>query len=283
MTWRSRLLPASYRGAPFQVASHDSTIAGRRTAVHENPGRDEPYAEDLGRATSQLNLAAYVVGRDYDRARGRLIAACAAPGEGELIHPYLGTYQAICTACSVSERSSEGGIARFELQFVTAVPPRYPERAADVVDEAGARTAASAALVDAWPARIAGWPLDAVAAAIRSAASQLGPAGAPLAAASPRDPGRLAAVVAAAASALSPEAARTLARDGIGVAIAALARTPARRTLAQSVVALDTAVRVQSGITALAALDAPMSDRRAAAAAIGRAAAGSCRGLRSCR
>ena len=99
MSWRDRLLPASYRGVAFHVASHQSEAAGRRVAVHEYPGRDLPYAEDLGRRASEYTLQAYVVGRDYDRARDALVAACALPGAGRLGRTGGGTIVVAGTSC----------------------------------------------------------------------------------------------------------------------------------------------------------------------------------------
>ena len=54
MPWRDRLLDASFRGAAFRVESHSAEAAGRRAAVHQYPGRDTPYAEDLGRRVSEI-------------------------------------------------------------------------------------------------------------------------------------------------------------------------------------------------------------------------------------
>ena len=46
------LRPASFRGVSFQV-DVASLSAGRRVQVHEYPQRDQPWVEDLGRATRQ--------------------------------------------------------------------------------------------------------------------------------------------------------------------------------------------------------------------------------------
>ncbi len=62
MAWRDQLLPATFRGVPFEVDAHDTVAAGRRAHVHEYPGRDDPWTEDLGRRTSEYTLDAYLVG-----------------------------------------------------------------------------------------------------------------------------------------------------------------------------------------------------------------------------
>ena len=151
MAWRDRLLSASFRGAEFRVESHTAEAAGRRVEVHEYPGRDRPYPEDLGRRTSQYEVEAYVLGADYDRARDALVAACAVPGPGELVHPYLGVLEVACTGCTVIERSAEGGMARITLEFVVAGEARYPAATTDTASEiTAAADAAVAALEDAF-------------------------------------------------------------------------------------------------------------------------------------
>ena len=157
MSWRDRLLPATFRGAPFRVESHAAEASGRRAVVHEYPGRDLPRAEDLGRRAGEYTVEAYVLGRDYDRARDRLIRACAAAGAGDLDHPWLGRLRVICTGCRVSERSGEGGVARLSLTFVSAGEARWPAAGSNALgaldaDAARAVTALAGDLARAWPA-----------------------------------------------------------------------------------------------------------------------------------
>ena len=131
MTWRDRLLPASYRGATFRVESHSATPAGRRVQVHEYPGRDTPYVEDLGQRTPEYEIQGYLVGDEYARERDALVATCTRRGPGTLVHPYLGTLEVVCTECNVSERTQEGRMARVRLTFRHAGRNRYPAMSAD--------------------------------------------------------------------------------------------------------------------------------------------------------
>lgn len=131
MRWREQLRPAGFRGAAFEVAAHSADAAGRRVQVHEYPGRDRPYPEDLGRKTAEFTVEAYVVGPDYMAARDRLIAACTAAGPGLLEHPYLGRLNVVCTGCRLIERADEGGIARLTLSFVEAGENRFPSATND--------------------------------------------------------------------------------------------------------------------------------------------------------
>ena len=131
MAWRDRYLPASFRGVRFEVADHSADIAGRRVQTHEYPGRDRPFAEDLGRRAKGFEIEGYIVGDDYMERRDRLIEACDKPGPGLLEHPYLGRRQVACIRCRVSERTSEGRMCRFSLQFGEAGRADYPTDRAD--------------------------------------------------------------------------------------------------------------------------------------------------------
>ncbi|AXK39617.1 DNA circularization protein [Crenobacter cavernae] len=160
MSWRDKLRPASFRGVPFFIESHDAE-EGRRVEVHEYPLRDEPYVEDLGKKAGTYSVAAYVLGADYMDARDRLREACNQPGAAELVHPYLGAMQAVCTAMRLSESSFDGGMARFDLTFVEAGKSQFPEAkedaaaslldSADKLDAATEGSFADRFSVDGWP------------------------------------------------------------------------------------------------------------------------------------
>lgn len=126
MGWQDKLQPASFRGVPFQVEGDDLS-AGRRVQVHEYPQRDKPYAEDLGRATREINLTAFVIGADYMAARDRLLAACEEAGPGTLVHPWYGSLQVVLKSCRVSQGREDGGLARFTLAFVEAGELSFPK------------------------------------------------------------------------------------------------------------------------------------------------------------
>lgn len=125
MAWRDRLLPASFRGVPFRVEANEGTT-GRRSVLHEYPGRDLPFTEDLGRKARGFTLSAYVVGPDYMAARDALLDALEQPGPGELVHPSRGTLSVVCTDVRWRESADEGGMARFQLSFAESGRPAYP-------------------------------------------------------------------------------------------------------------------------------------------------------------
>jgi prophage DNA circulation protein len=125
MSWLDDLRQASYRGVPFQVdtVSHE---AGDNIVLREYPFQDLPTVLRMGEAAEEIKFSAYVIGRDYTRARDALREALK--GDGELVHPTVGTLRVVVAGkYRISEApTAEGGMARFDLAFVRAQPRRYP-------------------------------------------------------------------------------------------------------------------------------------------------------------
>lgn len=120
MGWREQLRPASFRGVPFQVDSVDGQI-GRRTVVHEYPGRDSASVEDLGRRVRRIKLDAFVLGDGYMSVRDQLRAAIEKAGSGQLVHPYWGEMRvSVEGEARVTESTDKGGYARFSFSVVEA-------------------------------------------------------------------------------------------------------------------------------------------------------------------
>lgn len=153
MGWRDDLRPASFRGVPFHWADIGGE-GGRRLARHEYPLRDDGYVEDLGRAARSLTLSGYVLGDGYGRARDALIAALEQAGAGILVHPTMGDLSVFVGRFGYKESQQEGGICRFDIQFIRDDGQASPVAVADT----GARilsagTAADAALSDSFAGR----------------------------------------------------------------------------------------------------------------------------------
>ncbi len=118
-TW-DNLRPASFRGVPFDVDSHDES-GGRRLARHEYPLRDVPYAEDLGRKAGEWRIEAFLVQRkgvDVASGRDKLRDALRKPGPGTLVHPYLGELTVCVDDYRLRESTAEGGYCSFSITFV---------------------------------------------------------------------------------------------------------------------------------------------------------------------
>lgn len=134
------LRPASFRGIAFQVDASEPAF-GRRVQVHEYPQRDKPYVEDLGRATREIPITAFVVGEDYVEQAQALIGALEEPGPGTLIHPWLGEMKVSLKdlARVVFDRSL--GLARIQMLFIESGELTFPTSEAST--QAAARKAAS--------------------------------------------------------------------------------------------------------------------------------------------
>lgn len=150
--WLKRLKPASFRGVPFFVES-DEQAGGRRAATHEFPGRDTPFAEDLGRKARAFSVQGYVLGADYMQKRDALIAACEADGPGGLVTPWMPERLVLCTEYRKTESGREGGIARISMTFAERGEALLPT--AEATPETRANVAADSA------AAAAGKKLDA--------------------------------------------------------------------------------------------------------------------------
>ncbi len=129
--WKDKLRQASFRGIPFHVQESGNELAGRRVAVHEYPGRDVPYVEDLGARKKAFTIKGYLLGDDCIEQRDRLVAACNEAGPGTLEHPTLGSRSVLCTKCSIGERTTEGRMCRLSLGFEDAGTNTYPTTAPD--------------------------------------------------------------------------------------------------------------------------------------------------------
>ena len=140
-TRQRQLIGASFRGVSFFVNSSGRT-GGRRVLSHEYPLRDENTVEDLGRRRRPYRVEGYVLGRDYKQKRDDLLDVLEnRSGPGELVHPYFGSIQAVCTSVSVNETTSNGGQATFSLEFLEVqqapiTPVEQADRAAAVTDSA---------------------------------------------------------------------------------------------------------------------------------------------------
>lgn len=138
--WQDQLRTGSWRGVAFNTESADLQ-GGRRVVAHEFPQRDEPFAEDLGRAVRRWSVECLVIGAGYMAQRDRLIAALEARGPGTLVHPYHGEKTVLVESFSQSESTDEGGIARFSIQFVEAGKLLSADQQADTNSAARTRAA----------------------------------------------------------------------------------------------------------------------------------------------
>lgn len=117
----SKLLPASYNGIGFHVEAEDIG-GGRRLAIHETAGGEAPVIEDMGRATGQINVTAYLTGDDCDFRANALIAAAGRPGPGFLVLPIDGGMMVHVPSDGFrrSRSKDQNGYIAVDLSFVPA-------------------------------------------------------------------------------------------------------------------------------------------------------------------
>jgi prophage DNA circulation protein len=123
--WFQRMRPASFRGLPFFVDSHDYET-GRNVVTHEFPGRDATFAEDTGKRSDVFRVTGFVLGESYYAMRDALITACKEGTPGYLVHPYLGTKHVRCGSIRVSESFSDGGSAKIAFTFYEYGEAAFP-------------------------------------------------------------------------------------------------------------------------------------------------------------
>lgn len=127
MSWRDRLMPASFRGVGFWV-DQAKTPVGKKGQLHEYPQRDLPYFEVLGQQSKIHDLTAFIVGPDCLEQRDTLLKALEQ-GSGELLHPWLGRLQVKVGECDMTHTRQDGGLVTFTLRFYPDQPVPFPTAA----------------------------------------------------------------------------------------------------------------------------------------------------------
>ncbi|RON52930.1 hypothetical protein BK666_02200 [Pseudomonas frederiksbergensis] len=156
-TWTETLHKASFRGVPFAVYGGDARF-GRRLALHEYPGRDKPYIEDMGRSTRRIRMSGFLVtdsfiygGGSAIAQRDALVAAAEKPGPGALIHPTLGALNVSVPSegLSIIERWDMGRYFEISFVFIESGDRVFPSMIASggtLLDKLAAALGLSAAL-----------------------------------------------------------------------------------------------------------------------------------------
>ena len=126
------LLPASFRGAPFAVIN-DDLGGGRRVVVHQYPGRDTPWTEDMGREARRFRFRGFIVDGDVVFAGGPiqlqrvlLLAALEKGGEGTLTHPTLGILNVRVSRFSLGADLGAGRVSDLDVEFVESGKRQFP-------------------------------------------------------------------------------------------------------------------------------------------------------------
>ena len=146
------LRSASFRGVPFGVLAGETKV-GRRNAVHEYPYRDEPWVEDLGRASRKFSFTAFLVqdaliygGGDVTVQRDLLLAVCEQPDSGILIHPTLGILNvSLLEPVGIREKWDKGRYFEIDFSFIESGANGLP----NILDATEALVGTAAGALDA--------------------------------------------------------------------------------------------------------------------------------------
>lgn len=129
-TWLDQLQPASFRGVGFQVDTSTRT-PGNNTVLREYPFQDLPTIFSMGEAAEGIKFSAYVIGNDYMAKAAALEQSLMVKESGVLIHPTIGAVRVWHHGTFEIQEAytTDGGVARFTLNFVRADARRYPAQA----------------------------------------------------------------------------------------------------------------------------------------------------------
>lgn len=120
MAWQDDLLEAAFNGIPVFYESVTEEI-GRRVQVHEFMLRDDPFAEDQGRAADRVRITAWVIGDDYMIHRDLIKEMIRdSPGPHVFTNPYDGDKTVKIERASLLQTTREAGMAAFDIQMVEA-------------------------------------------------------------------------------------------------------------------------------------------------------------------
>jgi prophage DNA circulation protein len=125
--WRDSMQVARFRGATFHVDT-DARSGGRRNVLHVYPKRNEPYAEDMGRAPITFSIQAYLIGPNYLVLKDILISALEEDGPGtlQLPFPYAGqNIEVMAGPYTITESREKGGFCQCEMAFVEYGKPGF--------------------------------------------------------------------------------------------------------------------------------------------------------------
>lgn len=149
MSWRDEQRPPSFRGVPFKVQAN-TRIGGRRGFTYEFAKSERSVDEDLGRRVSRATVSGYVIGLDCLQQADELEAALQKEGGGLLVLPTMGRAILRCEVYQRVETKDEGGIVRFEMNFVRsqsgAAAQARPEDTQAAAKAAAQKTASAAEL-----------------------------------------------------------------------------------------------------------------------------------------
>lgn len=139
-SWLDSLQQASYGGVPFGTNSV-RTAAGRKTAIHDYPFRDESWIEDIGKKQRRFEVVGFLVEDDLITGGGpvvaqrdQLLAVCETAGGQTLVHPTLGTITNVCCLGVETTETIAGRVFEIRLTLMVSGQRLFPTAVTSTAD-----------------------------------------------------------------------------------------------------------------------------------------------------
>ncbi len=122
-----QLSVASWRGIPFYMPSQDE-VDGQRVVRFRYPGSTRKDFQWLGPLDGPIHVTGLLIGDDANAQAARMRQANLAAGPGTLVHPWLGTFQAVLMdeGMRIATSEQEFRVARLDATFERYDPPVPP-------------------------------------------------------------------------------------------------------------------------------------------------------------
>lgn len=110
---------AKFRGAQFFVKDNRQEGISRVVQTFRIPNSNSWINEDCGGSVPGLSMEIFLFGEDCDAQKDALLDACGREGYGDLEHPWLGKFSAMCTGLNFSFGTARLGYIRGTVTFKT--------------------------------------------------------------------------------------------------------------------------------------------------------------------
>ena len=146
------LQKAFFNGVPFSVRT-ETTVKGRKNAIHEYPFRDGGWVEDLGRSLRRFQLTGYLLGDLAPVLQLAMDAQVESPGSNLLIHPTLGAIEVNVLAYATSVNKDAMRVITVQFDLIEAGSTVFPST---LISTAISVVAAAASCISGFGASLGG-------------------------------------------------------------------------------------------------------------------------------
>ena len=130
MSMIEQTIQVAFKGVPFYVRE-ETLEGGRKTAIHDFPGRDFRVVEDLGKMPGSFEVRGFVAGDDWLERTKRLTTALESEEAGELEMSSFGVYKVKATTFTKEISQRELGKTFFTMTFLVTDPDFVQDKASE--------------------------------------------------------------------------------------------------------------------------------------------------------